>query len=100
MTPNECTSLMCAFYKELPYEDMGTKKVKNVRVEEVRTFLKRLPGSMLDRFWIEITKKFVPTATVPFPTPAIIRSFNFSQYAKILSMSILCSHIRPHIVAT
>jgi hypothetical protein len=70
MTSNEFTNKLCAFYREAAFENIAGKKVPNVRVEEVRGFVKRLAPDLLDSFWVEVVTKFLPTAAVTFPTPA------------------------------
>lgn len=70
MTAKEFINKLCGFYKEQAYEMIAGKKVNNVRVVEAAEFIKRLPEDYLQQFWMEVVSNFVPTATVPFPTPA------------------------------
>lgn len=70
MTAREFINKLCSFYKEQAYEMIGGRKVNNVRVVEAIEYIKRLPQDYLEQFWMEVVSNFMPTSTVPFPTPA------------------------------
>lgn len=70
MTANEFINKLCALYREAPFEEIAGKKVRNFRVSEVDGYVKKLAPELLSEFYIEVTTNFIPTASVPFPTPA------------------------------